>query len=196
MATDYPEVWRPVRGWGMYEVSNKGRVRSLRRGIILNASLTWKYLTVTLFFHRKHKQYYVHRLVAEHFVYNPHPQKYTQVNHKDLNKLNNDFTNLEWCSPKQNINHFWDSVSRKRTTDYSNKSASEWLSERRWTACLMRLPINETTTLRYKNRLERKRIWDAASRISINPMYNRKIKTRSDEQKREIYITATLKEDG
>jgi hypothetical protein len=47
----------------------------------------------------------VHRVVAEAFIgQSPHP-KYT-VNHKDGNKLNNHYTNLEWISHTDNVNHW------------------------------------------------------------------------------------------
>lgn len=51
----------------------------------------------------KSKQASIHRLVAKHFL--PNPYGYTCINHIDGNKENNSKTNLEWCSPKQNINH-------------------------------------------------------------------------------------------
>ena len=44
----------------------------------------------------------VHRLVAEYFVKNPNPNVYTEVNHKDENKQNNNDYNLEWCDRKYN----------------------------------------------------------------------------------------------
>lgn len=44
----------------------------------------------------------VHRLIALAFIPNPDPEKYTQVNHKDENKLNNDISNLEWVTPQEN----------------------------------------------------------------------------------------------
>lgn len=45
----------------------------------------------------------VHRLVAKSFV--PNPNMYTEVNHIDGNKLNNDASNLEWVTSSQNKIH-------------------------------------------------------------------------------------------
>ena len=53
----------------------------------------------------RYKEKLVHRLVAESFVENPHPIKYKIVNHIDGNKLNNHYTNLEWCNNKMNMQH-------------------------------------------------------------------------------------------
>ena len=46
----------------------------------------------------------VHRLVAEAFCYGQTEEK-NLVNHKDLNKLNNYYKNLEWCTQQENVDH-------------------------------------------------------------------------------------------
>lgn len=51
------------------------------------------------------KRYSIHRLVGEYYISNPN--NYPQINHKDGNKLNNDISNLEWCTNAQNQLHAW-----------------------------------------------------------------------------------------
>jgi hypothetical protein len=51
----------------------------------------------------KGKLYSIHRLVALAFI--PNIENKPQINHKDGNKLNNHFTNLEWVTNKENHRH-------------------------------------------------------------------------------------------
>jgi len=81
------EVWKDIKGYeGLYEVSNLGKVRSLRNNIILTQSFCKdKYLKVKLCNVRQ-RTIQVHRLVAAAFITNKDDNK-TQVNHIDGNKI-------------------------------------------------------------------------------------------------------------
>ena len=48
----------------------------------------------------KPKLYYVHRLVAQHFI--PNPDNLAEVNHKDFDITNNKVENLEWVTSLHN----------------------------------------------------------------------------------------------
>lgn len=99
------EIWKDIKGYeGLYQVSNYGNVKSLRSG--KNLSLAYdskKYLTAHLCVNGKGKRIRVHRLVALSFV--PNLSGFSQVNHIDENKENNNYKNLEWCNNKYNSNH-------------------------------------------------------------------------------------------
>jgi hypothetical protein len=102
------EVWKPVVGFeGLYEVSNLGRVKSLKRtttsGRELVQSLNRGYKYVVLSKNGKQYNAKVHRLVAESYIPNPEGKK--EVNHIDGNKANNAVENLEWATASENSRH-------------------------------------------------------------------------------------------
>jgi hypothetical protein len=88
---------------GLYAVGDDGSVLSLRRGKYLNVSVKKGYENVTLCKRGSLKTFLLHRLVAQAFV--PAIPNKPDVNHKDGNKLNNYFWNLEWCNDSENQVH-------------------------------------------------------------------------------------------
>ena len=117
------EVWQPVRGYeGRYEVSDTGQVRG-PRGPRKPIFHTNGYVRVGLCHSGTNKWFYIHRLVATHFI--PNPKQCPQVNHKDGNKTNNAVTNLEWCTASENAIHAVRLFGRHGENLYNCKLTSE-----------------------------------------------------------------------
>ena len=99
------EQWKDIVGYeGLYQISGHGKVFSLTKNIIIKPFLNKGYFRIGLYHNTETKKFLIHRLVIEHFG-EKKPCDTAQVNHKDLNKLNNHITNLEWCSPSENVQH-------------------------------------------------------------------------------------------
>lgn len=111
------ETWKPIPGYnGSYEASSMGRIKSLGKdsGTLLKKrpkhdTIMKQYVSKTgyanvgLSKNGVCRQYRVHKLIAFAFIKNKN--KYPYINHKDCNKLNNNISNLEWCTHLQNIRH-------------------------------------------------------------------------------------------
>lgn len=101
------EIWKDISGYGGdYQVSNLGRVKSLRYktprilGFILD---TRGYCRVRLFSDSGRRAWFVHQLVARAFI--PNPFNKPQVNHINGIKTDNCAENLEWCTAAENTLH-------------------------------------------------------------------------------------------
>ena len=100
------EIWRDIKDFDGYQISNLGRVKSFKQkkdGRILPLIKQKNYLYVSLSKHSKEIRRLVHRLVAEAFI--PNPDNLPEVNHKDEDTMNNEVENLEWCTAKYNMNY-------------------------------------------------------------------------------------------
>lgn len=116
------EIWRDIQGYeGLYQVSNLGRVKSLKRKTINNRCFkerilktgleTVGYYSVVLC-KEKQKTKTIHRLVAETFI--PNPNNYPCVNHKNGIKTDNRIENLEWCTYRENTKHAIDVIQTNK----------------------------------------------------------------------------------
>ena len=113
------EEWKEIPGYeGLYEVSNMGNVRNVRRNTLLRLSKDcYGYTQVSLYKNSIRTGLRVHRLVAQAFLSNP--DNLPQVNHKDEDKSNNRVDNLEWCDSKYNLNYGTARI-RSRNTNIKN----------------------------------------------------------------------------
>ena len=112
------EIWKDIQGYeGFYQISNLGNVKSLERVIdkgngilqhrkerIMNKRESVDgYYVAKLNVNKKSKSIAIHILVARHFIDNPN--NYPEVNHKDCNRANPRYDNLEWISHIDNIRY-------------------------------------------------------------------------------------------
>ena len=126
------EVFKDVKGYkGKYEVSNLGRVKSLKfnKEKILKAGVNANgYLQVNLFKDGKCKARKVHQLVAVAFLgHKPCGMKLV-VNHIDIDKLNNNVSNLEIVTARENGNKKHLKSSSKYTGVCWDKRDKKWMA--------------------------------------------------------------------
>ena len=97
-----------------YSINEEGVVINTESGRVLKTDLNSAgYKRVTLWTKQQtRKRITVHRLVAMHYIPMIDAGK-PFVNHKDGNKLNNHYFNLEWVSCKENTQHAFKNGLRK-----------------------------------------------------------------------------------
>lgn len=125
------EIWKDIKGWeGLYQISNKGRVKSLtkvtkfgnrlkvNKEMILKPTIGKRgYYTVNFFDGDRSKTATLHRLIAEAFI--PNPENKPCIDHINTIKTDNRIENLRWVTNKENCNnpltlkHQRDATSKK-----------------------------------------------------------------------------------
>ena len=114
------ELWKSIKDFPEYQISNMGRIKSLTRtiphkrtgittvnGRILKQDNWGPYCLGSLSQKGKLYKFLVHLLVIQHFG-DPKPSSKYQCNHADGDKSNNWDNNLEWMTPKENTQHSYD----------------------------------------------------------------------------------------
>lgn len=181
------EIWKDLPSNNSYQISNLGRVKSKQRIVtvhrsnyregyytyelpdkIMSTQIRAKYFCVTLCKDGVHSNHLVHRLVAETFLsdysYN------LEVNHKNEDKLDNRFSNLEMCTRQYNKNYGTGAARSGKSRgkvilqfDMNNNFIREWDSlhqvarelnislKQIWQACNNKCKTAKKYIWRYKN---------------------------------------------
>jgi hypothetical protein len=132
------EIWKDIPNYeGIYQVSNIGNVKSLKRiikyrdgrdrptnEIMLKPSIgSSGYRLVVL----KSKTYRVHQLVAMAFLGHVPCGYKLVVDHVDNNRLNNRVENLEIVTHRENCSRYQKNTSSKYTGVCWDKSVNKWV---------------------------------------------------------------------
>ena len=119
-----------IKGYENYSITKDGRIFNTTdtRGKILDTPRELKsypnkntnYKTAVLRSSHKPKSVYVHRLVAEAYIEKP-SDLHIEVNHKNLNKLDNRVENLEWVTKSRNREHMHEVYGKLADTILRNE---------------------------------------------------------------------------
>jgi len=119
MKNHIKEIWKIIPN-SIYAISNIGRIKRIKHQRFHNINKIYytakekilipsnnnskKYWRIRIYYLDNTKRTEsIHRLVAKAFISNPLGK--LQVNHKDGNKNNNNYTNLEWATNDENMYH-------------------------------------------------------------------------------------------
>ena len=107
------KLWKEIPDTdGKYLISTAGEVMAISRRVKFGNVFRWTKTNIRTARKKENgyleleilgKHHYIHRLVAEAFIPNPH--NFPCINHKDENKENNSVENLEWCDYSYNANY-------------------------------------------------------------------------------------------
>ena len=113
------EIWKIITYAPNYEISNMGNIKNIKRNRLITINYERlkkdnKRARPGLYHNGQNKGYYLHRIVAEHFIDNP--DNLPEVNHIDGDYYNNKAENLEWISKLDNMRHASENKLMKRYT--------------------------------------------------------------------------------
>ena len=168
------EKWKDIKEFeGLYQISDKGNVKSLERYIVMKNGKSRFYPEKILKHGKNNRGYHkvelytldskktthlIARLVAEAFIENPN--NLPEVNHKDENKKNNFINNLEWCTEIYNSNY---GTKGQRISDKNSLTTYQY-------------SLNGELITIYKSTLEAQRI-TGFDRVSIQQCCTNSLKT-------------------
>jgi len=142
------ELWKKIVYAPNYEISNMGNIKNIKRNKLIRINYEKlkkdnKRARPGLSHNGQIKGYYLHRIVAEHFIDNP--KNLPEVNHIDGNFYNNKADNLEWITKLDNMKHANENKLMERYTRgiiIKNKETGEEKKFKKVSDCAKYLECN------------------------------------------------------
>lgn len=111
----YMPEWKIIKNYENYSVSSDGDIKNNNTERLLKYCLRNGYKSITLSKNNTKKTYNIHNIVAEHFLIKPSLKHV--VHHKNENKLDNNITNLEYVTYRENTMCSMTSKRSKKSTE-------------------------------------------------------------------------------
>ena len=131
------EIWKTIKGYEDYQISNLGRVKSLKNNkekILITHPNEKGYYNVDLYISNKRKTLRVHKLVVEYFL--NHKGDGTMkivIDHIDNDKSNNTADNLQLITNRQNSSKTLKKINGLTSSKYVgvtwNKQIKKWIAQ-------------------------------------------------------------------
>lgn len=98
------EIWKDIKGYeDLYKICIDGRIKNKKNQYKTPTIGKRGYYVINLWKNNKQTQYYIHQLVAIHFI--PNPNNRTEVDHINAIKTDNRIENLRWVTHQENMNN-------------------------------------------------------------------------------------------
>lgn len=121
-------MYIPIPEYKNYSIDETGNLINNKFGRPLKSYINDDgYLCVQLWKNNKGKNFLVHQLVGQLFV--PNPNNFKIVNHKDGNRMNPHYLNLEWSTNEANIKH---GIELRNNTKMSKKKIIKLYKSQTW----------------------------------------------------------------
>jgi hypothetical protein len=94
-----------IQGYeNLYTITNTGDILNIKNGKLIKQVVDRDgYLYCSLRKNKKNKNHFIHRLIATHFIPNPHNKPC--INHINFIRSDNRIENIEWVTHKENSQH-------------------------------------------------------------------------------------------
>ncbi len=190
--------FKVIEEYPNYLINKNGDVYSLLTKKILATSLNnGKYKTVSLVKNKISKTKTIHSMVCKTFIDKPK----LMVNHKDGDKTNNNYKNLEWVTAKENINHSFKNGMSKIGEKHGNSLFTKKDIFKIYDMIKKKIPQNEIAKI-YKvknstiNRIATGKSW-VKERLEYNSLHkNEIVKISGMIKKNDMKIILQLIKDG
>lgn len=146
----------------LYRINRRGEIWSCHSNKIMSPTNEKGYLRISLTKNGERKLYRIHRLLAIQYI--PNPDNLPEIDHIDRNKLNNDLSNLRWCSRFVNANNRSSCISlmteeeQQKRIDDRREYKRVWAEKKARANGIKPKGPNITNTTEYKNEWRKNKI--------------------------------------